>query len=144
MLSLVGRRATHTHSVLRFWDLGYVGAPRPLGFSARTEWGRPDLNKADAKQVKYVSQLIFTQLAIAEAVVLNGGIRLLEAPADPGAGPYPSPLATGEFTTFERRTSSNRKLICGLQCRRAAAGQAIGTCISANVRPSLLKGTSQY
>ena len=94
---------THTHSVLRFTELGYSGAPRPLRRRGRHAWGLPSLRPHEAKQVKDVTQLIFTYMGITEAVCRAGGARLLEAPADPGRDPCPSHLATLGLASPPRR-----------------------------------------
>jgi hypothetical protein len=59
--------------------------------------GRSDLDKREAKQVRDANQLIFTFLAIAEAVANARGIYLGEHPRDPETEPMPSLFATSEF-----------------------------------------------
>ena len=93
--AVVGGPPCSTHSLLRFIELGYRGAPRPLRFRGRWAWGRSGLNTGEAKQAREANQLIFLYLSMAEAVCANGGWRLLKHPADQGADPYPYILGYG-------------------------------------------------
>ena len=52
--------------------------------------------------------------SLAEALVVRGGVRILEHPDDPGEEPFPSVWATDVFEEFARRTGS--KCCCLHQC----------------------------
>ncbi len=92
-----------TWSRLRFLP----GGPRPLRFRS-SPWGRPDLTRAERLRVNEANVCMLHALALLEAIIIRGGLGLLEHPEDPAVEPMPSVWATEEMELFLVRTGCRK------------------------------------
>ena len=95
-----------TWSRLRFLP----GGPRPLRFRS-SPWGRPDLTRAERLRVNEANICMLHALTLLEAIIIRGGLGLLEHPEDPAVEPMPSVWATEEMELFLVRTGCRKHSI---------------------------------